>query len=75
MKIRPVGVQLFHAGGRTDRPNDMTKLAFRVDASRPPVYGLEYGLNIWLDFLKFDVGGSFKNVFEEARDGEIHLCE
>jgi hypothetical protein len=28
-----------------------------------------------LDFLKFDVGGSFKNVFEEARDGEIHLCE
>jgi hypothetical protein len=26
MKIRPVGAELFHAGGRTDRRTDMTKL-------------------------------------------------
>ena len=31
IKIRPVGAELFHAGGRTDRRTDMTKLtiAFR----------------------------------------------
>ena len=28
MKIRPVGVQLFHAGGRTDR-HEEAKVAFR----------------------------------------------
>jgi len=26
MKIRPVGAQLFHAGGQMDRRTDMTKL-------------------------------------------------
>ena len=26
MKIRPVGAELFHADGRTDRQTDMTKL-------------------------------------------------
>jgi len=46
MKIRTVGAELFHANGRTDRPNDTTKLAFCEDAIRPPVYVLEYGLNI-----------------------------
>jgi len=37
MKIRPVGVELFHAGGRTDRRTDMTKLivAFRNLVNAP----------------------------------------
>jgi hypothetical protein len=26
MKIRPVGAEFYHAGGRTDRQTDMTKL-------------------------------------------------
>jgi len=26
MKIRPLGAELFHVGGRTDRRTDMTKL-------------------------------------------------
>ena len=28
MQIRPVGAELFHADGRTDRQTDMTKLTF-----------------------------------------------
>jgi hypothetical protein len=37
MKIRPVGADLFHADGRTDRQTDMTKLrvAFRNFANAP----------------------------------------
>jgi hypothetical protein len=37
MKIRPVGAELFHAGGRTDRQTDMTKLVvvFRKFAKTP----------------------------------------
>jgi len=40
MKIRPVGVELFHAGGRTDRRTDMTKLivAFRNLANAPWIW-------------------------------------
>jgi hypothetical protein len=36
-KIRPVGAELFHAGGRTDRQKDMTKLivAFHNFANEP----------------------------------------
>jgi hypothetical protein len=36
-KIRPVGAELFHADGRTDRQTDMTKLtvAFRTFANAP----------------------------------------
>jgi len=30
MKIRPVGTELFHADGRTDRLTDMTNLVLRV---------------------------------------------
>ena len=35
MKIRPVGAELFHAGGRTDGQTDMTKIvvAFRSFAN------------------------------------------
>ena len=58
MKIRTVGVQS-SCSMRTERPNDMKKLAFCEDAVRPPVYGLEYGLNIWSDFLKLGIGSSF----------------
>jgi len=37
MKIRPVGAEFFHAGGRTDGQTDMTKLtdAFRNSANAP----------------------------------------
>jgi hypothetical protein len=37
MTIRPVGAELFHAEGRTDRQTDMTKLivAFRNFANAP----------------------------------------
>jgi len=37
MKIRPVGAELFHADGRTDRPIDMPKLpvVFRNFANAP----------------------------------------
>jgi Fe-S-cluster formation regulator IscX/YfhJ len=37
MKIRPVGAELFHADGRTDRQTDMTKLivAFSNFANAP----------------------------------------
>jgi len=37
MKILPVGAELFHADGRTDRRTDMTKLivAFRNFANAP----------------------------------------
>jgi hypothetical protein len=37
MKIRPVGAELFHADGQTDRRTDMTKLmvAFRNFANAP----------------------------------------
>jgi hypothetical protein len=37
MKIRPVGGELFHADGRTDRQTDMTKLivAFRNFVNAP----------------------------------------
>ena len=37
MKIRPVGAQLFHADGQTDRQTDMAKLtvAFRSFAKAP----------------------------------------
>ena len=37
MKIHPVGVELFHADGRTDRRTDMKKLmdAFRNFANAP----------------------------------------
>ena len=37
MEIRPVGFELFHAGGRTDWRTDMTKLiiAFRNFANAP----------------------------------------
>jgi hypothetical protein len=37
MKIRPVGAELFHAGGRTDGQTDVTKLtvAFRNFANAP----------------------------------------
>jgi len=39
MKIRPVGAELFHADGRTDRRSDMTKLivAFRNFANAPEI--------------------------------------
>ena len=75
MKIRTVGAELFHAGGRTDRPNNMTKLAFCEDVVRLPVYGLEYGLNIWSDFLKLISGVLLQKVFEEVAVGENHLHE
>jgi hypothetical protein len=37
MKIRPVGAELFHADGRTDRQTDVTKLiaAFRNFVKAP----------------------------------------
>ena len=37
MKIRPVGAELFHADGRTDKRTDMTKLtvAFRNFSNAP----------------------------------------
>ena len=37
MKIRPVGVELFYAGGQLDRQKDMTKMivAFRNFANAP----------------------------------------
>jgi hypothetical protein len=37
MKIRPVGADMFHAGGRADRHTDMTKLtvAFHNFANAP----------------------------------------
>jgi hypothetical protein len=37
IKIRPVGAELFHADGQTDRQTDMTKLrvAFRHFANAP----------------------------------------
>jgi len=37
MKVRPVGTELFHADGRTDRQTGMTKLlvAFRNFANAP----------------------------------------
>jgi len=37
MKIRPVGTELFHADGQTDRQTDMTKLivAFHNFANPP----------------------------------------
>jgi len=37
MKIRPLGAELFHVEGRTDRRTDMTKLivAFRNFANAP----------------------------------------
>jgi hypothetical protein len=36
MKIRPVGIELFHAGGRTDGRTDMKLLdAFRNFAKTP----------------------------------------
>ena len=37
MKIRPVGAELFHTGGRTDGRTDMTKsiVAFRNSANVP----------------------------------------
>jgi hypothetical protein len=39
MKIRPVGAELFHADGQTDRQTDMTKLiaAFRNFADVPKI--------------------------------------
>jgi len=40
MKIRPVGTELFHVDGRTDRQTDITKptVAFRNFANAPKMY-------------------------------------
>jgi hypothetical protein len=42
MKIRPMGVEYFHADGRTDRQTDMTKLilAFHNFANAPKNKGM-----------------------------------
>jgi len=53
----------------------MTKLAFCEEAVRPPVYILEYGLNIWSDFLNLISGVLLQKVFEEVRVGENHHCD
>jgi len=39
LKIRPVGAELYHAGRRTDRQTDITKLivAFRNFANEPKI--------------------------------------
>ena len=39
MKIRPVGAELLHANGQTDRQTDMTKqiVAFRNFANAPKI--------------------------------------
>jgi hypothetical protein len=75
MKIRRVGAELFPVDGRTNRPNDMTKLAFCEGVVLPPVYGIEYGLNSWSDFLKLISGVLLQKVFEKVRVGENRLCE
>jgi hypothetical protein len=48
MKIRHVGVELFHAGGRTDRRTDMTKLivVFRIFADAPKQKFLHVSANL-----------------------------
>jgi hypothetical protein len=50
-----------------DRPNDMTKLAFCEDAVRPPVHGLQYGLNILGGFSKINTESTFtKSLWSSA---------
>jgi hypothetical protein len=48
MKIRPVGAELFHTDGRTDRQTDMTKLiaSFRNFANTPKIYVFNLECNI-----------------------------
>jgi hypothetical protein len=53
----------------------MTKLAFCEDAVRPPVYGLEYGLNILGGFSTLISRVLLQKVFEEVRVGENHFCD
>jgi len=43
MKIRPVGIELFYAEGRTDRQTDMTKL---IVACRNFANASKYFLNL-----------------------------
>jgi hypothetical protein len=48
VKIHPVGAELFHADGRTDRQTDMTKLisAFRNFTKTPKIQ-----INVALHFI------------------------
>ena len=48
MKTRPVGAELFHAVGQTDRHKDMTNLivAFRSFAQAPTMYTYVYTIHV-----------------------------
>ena len=53
MKIHPLGTELFHADGRTDRKIDMTKLtaAFSNFANAPKNSHFPFVCNTWLVFI------------------------